>query len=115
MVKSSRIELQRPAESRHRFVVLSPPEVGVSEIALHRGHVGVDSERFLVRPNRFAEVLALVVNGPDIVVSACIGADGLGRAFVITLGLVQHGLLVMSDDGFMEKWSVTAVLLNKLL
>src|SRR5207245_3207481 len=97
------------------FVLLSPPEVCVSEMGLHRGHVGVDSERFFVRPNRFAEVLALVVNGPDIVVIACVGAVGLGRAFVITLGLVQHGLLVIREADFIEQESIARLWVQMFL
>src|SRR5713226_5755274 len=102
---------QSGAEGDDGIFVLALAEIGVTQIAVQHRHIVAYLDRLLIGADSFAEFLALIPDGADVVFSVGVLRVGLHSLFVIFQRKPQGGLLVQRDAQLIQKHGVVRVLL----
>src|SRR5882762_3002810 len=106
-----RIFGQSGAEGDEGIIVLALAEICIAQIAVQHRHVVAHLDRLLIRADSFAEFLALIPDGADVVLSVGVLRVGLHSLLVIFQRKAKGGLLVQRNAQLIEEHGVVRILL----
>src|SRR6266478_2583270 len=93
------------------IIVLALAEICIAQVAVQHRHIVAHLDRFLIGADSFAEFLALIPDGADVVLSVGVLRVSLHSLFVIFQRKAQSGLLVQRDAQLIQEHGVVRILL----